>query len=144
MGDFDRDGRPDLVSGSNCCDPETIHLFLRRADGGFAARQEVKFDRPGLSPIERRLSRGRSRPHLLDWNRDGHTDLVIAYRGGRRLLMSEGPLASKTEVAVKSFAPPAVPEAANPLEFRFADWDDDGQFDLLVASLYGEAKDGPW
>jgi hypothetical protein len=119
-------------------------LFLRKADGTFAARQGVRFKRPGLSPFHNG-GRGKSRPHLLDWDRDGHTDLVIAYPRERALFVSRGPLAGRTEVAVKSFAPPALSQdSADPLEFRFADGDGDGGFDLLVAALYREVKNGPW
>jgi hypothetical protein len=144
LGDFDGDGRLDLVSGSNCCDPETIHLFLRRADGTFGARREIKFERPGLSPAVRTFARGRSRPHLFDWDRDGKTDLVIANLGRRTVLVSPGPLAGKAEVAVKAVELPACPDEAHPVETGFADWDGDGAFDLLVAAQYRAVKDGPW
>ena len=51
MGDFDGDGRPDLVSGSNCCDPWTVHLFLRASGGTFTACQEVRLESPDLLPV---------------------------------------------------------------------------------------------
>ena len=36
-----------MVSGSNCCDPFTVHLFVRKADGTFAACREVRYTTPG-------------------------------------------------------------------------------------------------
>jgi hypothetical protein len=143
LGDFDDDGRLDLVSGSNCCDPETVHLFLGRAGGTFADRREIKFERPGLDPTLRLLARGTTRPLLRDWNRDGRTDLVIGYVGSTTLLVSAGPLAGKTTVKVEPVALPKIPNA-NPVYFGVADWDDDGAFDLLAAMQYREAKDHHW
>ena len=132
------------MSGSNCCAPETVHLFPRQADGTFGPRQEVKFERPGVARTVKVFARGRCRPHLFDWDRDGKTDLVIANLGRQTVLVSPGPLAGKAEVAVKAFELPALPDEAHPVETTFADWDGDGVFDLLVAAQYREVKDGPW
>jgi VCBS repeat protein len=140
LGDFDGDGRADLVSGSNCCDPQRVYLFLRKPDGSFAGRRDVTFELPGHIPG---LSRGRSRPHLLDWNGDGDTDLIVGYPGEWKLQVSAGPLAGKSKVAVRPAALPAPP-GVNPVHFSFADWDGDGRFDLLAAAQYQESKDGPW
>jgi hypothetical protein len=78
------------------------------------------------------LGRAVACPHLLDWDRDGHTDLVVGYLDDWTLFISAGPLAGKTEVTVKPFALPKIPDA-RPVYFGFADWDGDGSFDLLVA-----------
>jgi hypothetical protein len=43
-----------------------------------------------------------------------------------------GPLAGKTELTAKPFIVPAVADA-RPVHFGFADWDGDGNFDLLAA-----------
>jgi hypothetical protein len=131
------------VSGSNCCDPERVFLFLRKPDGSFAPRREVRFKLPGIGPAERDLMRGTTRPHLLDWDRDGHTDLVIGHMASWTLHVSTGPLAGKAEVEVKPFALPAVPDG-NPYHFAFADWDGDGQLDLLTAVQNLEPKDRRW
>ena len=126
------------MSGSNCCDPEAIHLFLRKPDGTFGTRQEVRFEHPDLHGNF--LARGKTRPYLLDWDRDGHTDLVIGYPWDWKVYVAAGPLAGKTEVKVKPFALPQVSEFS-PMHFGFADWDGDGKFDLLVAVRKG--KDNP-
>jgi len=129
----------DLISGSNCCEPETLHLFLRKANGTFAARQEIKFAWP--DPVPFAFHRANNRPWLLDWDRDGRTDLVIP--ASFRAFVSSGPLARKTELAVRSIDLPIV-DGDNPLAFSFADWDGDGVFDLLVGGQFREVKDGPW
>ncbi len=125
------------MSGSNCCDPEVIHLFLRKPDGTFGARREIRFERPDI-PVKF-LARGKTRPYLLDWNRDGHTDLVIGYPLNWTVHVAAGPLAGKTEVKVEPFALPSDP-GGSPMHFAFADWDDDGKFDALVAVQKAEGK----
>lgn len=131
------------MSGSNCCDSERVFLFPRRPDGSFAPRQEVRFELPDIDPAYRLLKRGLSRPHLVDWNRDGHTDLVVGYPGSWKLYVSAGPLTGKAKVAVKPFALPVIPDAS-PLHFGFTDWDGDGRLDLLLAVQRQEQKNGPW
>jgi hypothetical protein len=125
-----------------------LHLFLRKKDGSFADRQEVRLKWPGpdrCGPFGG-FGRAVTNPHLLDWNRDGHTDLVIGYtEGGWHdtqwiLYVGNGPLAGKTEVEVKPFALPKVPDA-NAVYFGFADWDGDGRFDLLTAVRYQKGSD---
>jgi hypothetical protein len=86
-----------------------VHLFLRKKDGTFAARQDVRLKWPGpdhSGPFGG-FGRAVTNPHLLDWNRDGQTDLVVGYTQGGwhdtqwTLYVGTGPLAGKTEVAVK-------------------------------------------
>jgi hypothetical protein len=123
-------------------------LFLRKKDGAFAARQEVRFKLPkslGLGSGLLGFARAVTNPHLLDWDGDGHTDLVIGHSEGWAggewtLYVCAGPLAGKTEFAAKPFALPAVPDA-RPVYFGFADWDGDGRFDLLAALKCQEGSD---
>ena len=81
-------------------------------------------------------------PHLLDWNRDGHTDLVVGYTEGGwhdtqwTLYVGAGPLAGKTEVEIKPFALPKVPDA-NAVYFGFTD----RHLDLLAAVRYQKGSD---
>jgi hypothetical protein len=126
LGDFNSDGRLDLVSGSNCCDPGGIHLFLRRADGSFAERARVCVAKPIF-----KFATGVTRPHLVDWDGDGHTDLVVGYRGSWTLQVGLGPLADKKVFALKPTDLPPI-RGAKPIHFSFADWDGDGRVDLLV------------
>jgi hypothetical protein len=125
-----------------------IHLFPRKKDGTFAARQDVrlKWPAPDRSGPFGGFGRAVTNPHLLDWNRHGHTDLVIGYTEGgwhdRQwiLYVGAGPLPGKTEVEVKPFALPKVPDA-EAVYFGFADWDGDGNFDLLAAVKYQKGSD---
>ena len=132
------------MSGSNCCDPWTVHLFLRKADGSFAGRQEVKFARLDLSPNQRKwVERGHSRPHLFDWNRDGRTDLVLDDPMSWKLQVGADPLRVKSEVGVKPFSLPELPDR-KPYDVEIADWDGDGLFDVLLAGAYLKSEKGPW
>jgi hypothetical protein len=116
-------------------------LFPRNKDGSFAARQDVRLKLPvkisGLKPGELGLARAVTNPHLIDWDGDGHDDLVVGHTEGWlgrqwALYVCAGPLAGKTELTAKAFALPKVPDA-EPVYFGFADWDGDGRFDLLAA-----------
>jgi hypothetical protein len=118
-----------------------VHLFLRKKDGSFGTRQDVRLKLPvkipGLAPGQLGLARAVTNPHLLDWDGDGHTDLVLGHTEGWlgrqwTLYVCAGPLVGKTELTAKAFALPKVPDA-EPVYFGFADWDGDGRFDLLVA-----------
>jgi hypothetical protein len=121
-----------------------VHLFLRKKDGSFAARQEVRFKLPGNHGLLGD-ARAVTNPHLIDWNRDGHTDLVVGHSEGWfdglwTLYVCAGPLAEKTEITAKAFNLPKIPDA-RPVYFGFADWDGDGSFDLLVAVRYQKGSD---
>ncbi len=134
------------MSGSNCCDLRRIHLFLRRADGAFAERAEVRLAEPKQ---DLPLIGGLARPHLVDWGRGGYADLMIGYCGAWTLWAGMGPLADKNDltlIPVKlpplqgawpmhlSLSEMKLPPArgAWPIHFSFADWDGDGRVDLLV------------
>jgi hypothetical protein len=122
-----------------------VHLFLRKKDSSFAARQDVRFKLPLKSPGLLGDARAVTNPHLIDWNCDGHTDLVVAHSEGWAeglwtLYVCAGPLAGKTQLTAKPFALPSVPDA-RPVYFGFGDWDGDGRFDLLVAVRYQKGSE---
>ena len=123
-----------------------VHLFLRKKDGAFAARQDLRFKLPANSPGLLGDARAVTHPHLIDWNGDGHTDLVVGHSEGWAeglwtLYVCAGPLAGKTEPTAKAFKLPSVPDA-RPVYFGFADWDGDGRFDLLVGVRNQKGSEG--
>jgi hypothetical protein len=87
--------------------------------------------------------RGHAQPHLLDWNRDGRTDLVLSDPLSWKLQVGLGPLTGKSEVEVEPYPLPIIPDA-HPQHFEFADWDGDGSLDLLLAVCHRKSKEGPW
>jgi hypothetical protein len=122
-----------------------VHLFLRKKDGPFAARQDIRFKLPGLDRGFLGFARAVTNPHLIDWDRDGQTDLVVGHSEGWAggewtLYVCVGPLAGKAELPAKAFALPAIPDA-RPVYFAFADWDMDGNFDVLAAVQYQKGID---
>ncbi len=77
------------------------------------------------------LQRGVSLPYLVDWDRDGHTDLVIGYWSRWEFLLIRGPLRDRRKFVFQRVSLPSIPNAS-PTCFAFADWDGDGRLDLLV------------
>jgi hypothetical protein len=132
------------VSSTNCCDVWTVHLFRRTADGTFAPRREVKYARPGVDPLLQLAERSRHRPHPLDWDRDGRTDLVLTHPLRWYVEVGAGPLGGKDQVEVTRFDLPKVP-GVHPHHSDIAHADGDGPFDLLMAACHLKTPDkGPW
>jgi hypothetical protein len=71
----------------------------------------------------------------VDWDRDGHTDLVVGYGGSYggkwALLVGLGPFADKKHLKLSPVGLPAIQDKL-PVHFAFADWDGDGRMGLLV------------
>ena len=92
-------------------------MFLRRGDGTFGERTPICFKEP--KPF---LARGHSRRHLVDWDRDGHTDLVVGCVGSWTLDVCLGPLADKKDYrSTKPVNLPPIAEAGVP-GFDYAIW----------------------
>ena len=77
-----------MVAGSNCCDPLAFHFFRGRKDGLFEGRRRVDFQRDDMGPDQspfRRFERGTTKPIIVDWNHDGHADILLSYKGHKSL-----------------------------------------------------------
>ena len=144
MGDIDGDGRLDIVSGSNCCDPTTVHVFRRQLSGRFAPREVIRFERADIEPAARVWAnlRGHSRPYLLDWENNGKTRLVIASPLSWTLYVSPGLVTNQSTIELQPYSLPVIP-GTFPQHFEFADWDNDGHFDLLMVAQARTVTDGP-
>jgi hypothetical protein len=138
MVDLDGDRRPDIVSG--CYDQlagwvDEFHWFRRIDSHTFAPA--VKLTGEDGQPIQ--LHSG-ALPACADWNGDGRIDLVIGALDGRILFLEN----TGTPKEPRFAAPVPLTSADKPIEAPskwahpcVADWDADGDLDLLVAALDG-------
>ena len=130
LADFDGDGRPDLLTGSNCCDPAGFHVFRRTADG-WAPRQrcEVSAGKAGGFLFHR------SFVTAADWDGDGVPDLLWRAGGNRGIAVALGPFkgTGPHELAhTIEFTPRPATVDEGVQDMAVADWDGDGNPDLLV------------
>jgi hypothetical protein len=81
-----------MVAGSNCCDPLAFHFFRVRKEGLFDGRRRVDFHReePDDKFAAFKMMRGTTRPIIVDWNQDGHQDILMAYKGHREFYILYG------------------------------------------------------
>ena len=131
--DFDGDGDQDVLSGSW---PGEIYLFRRQADGDFAKGEILETDEG--KPIKVGSA---SAVFAHDWDSDGDLDLLIGnIQGDVHLVANEGSreepvfAADSKELQAGGRAISAEHGDAGPV---VADWDGDGQADLLVGSGAG-------
>jgi hypothetical protein len=127
LGDLDADGDLDLLVGESS---GTIN-FYRNVGDSSAPRFELVSDEYGGIKVERR-----SAPALLDLDKDGDLDLVVGTeREGLRLWVNEGTpgephfVAAKPLLGAEDAPPHSVP--------AFADFDGDGDLDLVVGGVGG-------
>lgn len=81
-----------MVAGSNCCDPLAFHFFRGLKGGLFEGRRRVDFlrDESDDEFAAYRMMRGTTRPIIVDWNQDGHQDILMAYKGYRSFFIQYG------------------------------------------------------
>ena len=112
--DFNRDGKPDLVTANNFSD--SVSLLLGNGSGGFAGA--VKF---GVGSGPRSIA-------VADFNRDGSLDVATInfFSANVSVLLGDGAggFGSARTVSV----------LANPLYLKAADFNNDGKPDLAVSS----------
>lgn len=134
MGDIDRDGRLDLISGCGCCAANFFHWFRRLPDGGWGPGQVVELD----------YSRGDYGFGDLPWkgvqtllafadlNGDGVTDVIVTRPTG--IDVGYGPFVPGQKVTMRPLTPtgrdrkPSYTAYGNPV---VVDWDGDGRLDIV-------------
>jgi len=130
LADFDGDGRPDLLSGSHCCDSYGFHVFRRTADG-WAPRRDLKVSDASKHAVAGFMQR--SAVAAADWNGDGAPDLLWRTRRGIGVALGPFPEGKPLDVAHElAFTPRPTAEDESLAEMTVADWDADGRPDLLA------------
>ena len=117
VGDFNRDGRPDLAV-TNGAD-NTVTVFLANGAGGYAA--PVKFNSGGTQP---------SKVVAVDFNHDGYLDLAVAnsFSNAVSIFLGDGSGAFS--------AGAAIGVGTQPYNLAVADFNNDTKPDLAVVN-YG-------
>jgi len=127
-------GQPILLGGVGCCYPRAVSVFDGLPGGSFAPRRRVEIAFPeGRGPI-----RGNSRSVVVDWDRDGHIDLLLTYvnhHSDDGVYLCRGPLAGRDKLVAEPLD--LIPGNPRVVHFAVADWDGDGRFDLL-AGIFDE------
>ncbi len=131
--DYDNDGILDFISGSYY--PGDVYLFRGLGDGKYAEVKTI-LDEDG-KPLVQQVG---SWPAAVDWDADGDLDILFGSFSGGLYLKSnlgtrEEPKYSR-EIAGINVEGTRKHEAdyANPV---FADWDDDGTWDLVIGTSNG-------
>jgi hypothetical protein len=145
--DIDEDGHRDILSGSySRMDDDMAGLFqvLRgKPDGTFRSAEVLKGNdgQPLIIPTKQRddiVQKICTRPFAVDWDADGHLDLVVGnFAGTFCWFKGEG----KGRFAPR---PEPIHAAGSPLRIQGAhgdpfviDWDGDGDLDILSGSSEG-------
>jgi hypothetical protein len=120
VGDFNADGRLDLVVGDT--------YGIARYYGNVGTKTVPRFAAPVvLGDLKIRMV-----PFAADWNRDGKLDVVGSAASGAVVLwrnLGENRFSSAETIPV-----PATPYSPS---VAIADWNDDGDEDLIVGTAYG-------
>jgi hypothetical protein len=144
LADLDGDGRPDLLTGSNCCDSNAFHVIRRNPDGSWAPRRRVEVTAANPRHVFGLMHR--SFVTAADWNGDGVPDLLWLAADKQTILVAPGPFKDDGPVrlthAIDITPRPSAVGDGDILDFAVADWDRDGRPDLLVRQTLPDGKGG--
>jgi hypothetical protein len=149
--DLDRDGRRDILSGSySRMENDMAGLFQvlhGKADGTFRKAEVLKGTdgEPLIIPVTSKPGKGDdwinnicTRPFAVDWDGDGHLDLVVGTFPGSFYLFKgqEGGKFLPKPDQIKAVEQPLKVEGHHGDPF-VVDWDGDGDLDILSGSSEG-------
>ena len=120
-GDFNRDGKADLINANTGTNAGTISVLLGNGDGTF--RPAVNYNDGGSGGISSPPSNVAA---AGDFNNDGNPDVAVATYSGIFLLAGNGDGTFRTAVAVET--------AASASALIAADFNGDGNQDLVALS----------
>lgn len=141
--DFDGDGRPDLISGSNCCDWFGFHVYRRTGSDSWAPRQayrvsqESAFTKVGIM--------NQSTVTAADWDGDGIPDLLWRSPRNHGIAVARGPFPEGQQLDLAhqlDFTPHPTAADERVVDMTVADWDRDGKPDLFVRQRLDGGKGG--
>jgi hypothetical protein len=127
--DLDQDGLTDILSGSW---PGDLYFFRRMPDGSFA-KSEILRDKEG-EPLNLGMA---STVFAVDWDDDGDLDLLVGNINGKVFLVPNESGDHRLQ-----FGPPIQLVSLEDQRYGdshpiAADWDNDGDLDLLVGHSEG-------
>jgi hypothetical protein len=144
--DIDGDGRGDILSGSYSRSEQPMaglfQVLYGNSDGTFRRAEVLKgtdgepltIRQKGPEPNENTCTR----PFAVDWDLDGHLDLVVGnFAGTFYIFKGQGKGKFPPESAqIKAYGQPLRIDGYHSDPF-VVDWDGDGDLDLLSGSYYG-------
>lgn len=138
MADIDKDGKVDLILGEGSYSANNIHVLLNQG-----TTQSPRFNEDAKSVLAFGDGREQLTPALVDYNGDGHLDLLVGDRSGQIALYlnkTGGPWKVGREFEFASYL---TVGGSSPMSFggictvAAGDLTGDGLFDLVVGKTNG-------